>query len=175
MKEDTKKRIFIGLKPDKHILKNVKITRSGLENLIKNWVSEENLHITLIPPWKTEDTQETVNKFNSLNLPTGQLQINLNEVEIYAPKTMLWAKGKNTPELIILRDFLLKNFNLPEDNREFLIHMRLAKNVDQSVMFPNIEINWSFIPDKLTLYESVQSPEGMEYKTLTEIEIPVTI
>lgn len=165
------RRIFIAVKPDEHILKDIKSMHEQLAFLPAHWVPLENLHVTLIPPWKPTNYEKDLETFNSLKIAQPSAPLTFTSVTFFKPKNMLWAVGQKSEFLTPIIENLRTAFNRPKDGREYLMHITLAKHVAAELNVPEVEVQWQFIPTTLTLFESVQTKDETQYKTLSTVSL----
>ncbi|EKD99889.1 MAG: hypothetical protein ACD_22C00143G0001 [uncultured bacterium] len=165
------RRIFIGIKPDNYIIKNVQSMQEQLAFLPVHWVPIQNLHITLLPPWKPENYEKDLETFNALKIALPAVPLILKTVTFFKSKNILWAVGQKSEFLTPIIETLRTAFNRPEDERKYLMHMTIAKHASSELNFPEVAVRWQFTPTGLTLFESVQTKESTEYKTLSTISM----
>jgi 2'-5' RNA ligase len=84
---------------------------------------------------------------------------------------MLWAVGRNPETLTPIIENLRNAFNFAKDEREYLMHITLAKHVAAELNIPEVATQWQFIPSELTLFESFQTKDETQYKTLSTISL----
>ena len=165
------RRIFIAIKPDDFITKDVRAMQEQLAFLPVHWIPLENLHVTLIPPWKPTNYEKDLETFNSLRIKQPSAPLTFTSVKFFKPKNMLWAVGQN-PEIIAPVIENLRNvFNFAKDEREYLMHITLAKHVAAELNIPEVKTHWQFIPTELTLFETVRTKDETQYKTLSTISL----
>jgi len=165
------RRIFIGIKPDDHIIRDIKSMHEQLAFLPVHWVPLENLHTTLIPPWKPTNYEKDLETFNSLKIKQPSAPLTFTSVTFFKPKNMLWAVGHNSETLCPIIENLRNAFNFAKDEREYLMHITLAKHVAAELSIPEVKIQWQFVPTELTLFETVQTKGETQYKTLSTISM----
>ena len=165
------RRIFIGIKPDEQIIKDIKSMHEQLAFLPVHWVPPENLHTTLIPPWKPANYEKDLETFNSLKIKQPSAPLTFTAVTFFKPKNMIWAVGRNPETLTPIIENLRNAFNFAKDEREYLMHITLAKHVAAELNIPEVATQWQFIPSELTLFESFQTKDETQYKTLSTISL----
>ncbi len=165
------RRLFIGIHPDEKILKNIRMFQDEFSHLPVHWAGEENIHVTLVSPWKPVDFEKTLNTFKNMRIGTPLPTLTFTQIQLYKSKRILWARGKTPDGLIVLVDKLTSTFKLPKQNRKFLMHITLAKHIDQTIELPNIQILWQFVPESLVLFESIQTKTGTVYNKISEIPL----
>ena len=165
------RRIFIAIKPTDHIVKKVQTMQEQLAFLPVHWVPPENLHVTLLPPWKSENYEHALKTFSSLKIEKPKIALTFESVQFYKPKNILWAVGRAPEFLGPVIENLRNTFQQPADERKYLMHITLAKHVAAELKVPEVQIDWQFVPEELTLFESLQTETGTEYKTLSSIPL----
>ncbi|HBI35564.1 TPA: RNA 2',3'-cyclic phosphodiesterase [candidate division WWE3 bacterium] len=165
------RRIFIGIKPDDHITKNIHSMQEQLAFLPVHWVPLENLHVTLLPPWKPSNYEKDLETFKTLKIARPAAPLTFTSVTFFKSKNILWAVGQKSEILTPMIENLRNAFNLVKDERKYLMHMTLAKHVAPELHIPEVVVQWKFTPSTLTLFESLQTNEGTEYKTLSTVSL----
>lgn len=163
------KRIFIGLTVSEQIKKDVKNLSNEFSYLNITWVPIENLHITLLPPWKSADFQNDLNTFKNIKLPSPQTPLNFDKIIFEKRTRHLRAIGSATSEITNLIDNVTEKMNRVKDNRDFTMHITLAKKVSLDLQFPEIKLNWEFVPKAITMFESIQHKHDTDYKIIHEL------
>ena len=105
-------RIFVSVKIGKELENKIIEWQKSRDDLKVRWLKPENLHITLIPPWETQNIEEVKNKLKSLprgeqsELYGGEFDILFNKVS-FGPKPehprLIWAEGKSPENFKKLR------------------------------------------------------------------------
>jgi len=182
-----KRRVFIAILPPEDLREKLFLLSKKWPGLPCRWLKPENIHLTIIPPTYL-DENELADLINALKeIAPGSHPFNLNmEKIIYGPPgkpaRMIWAIGKESPELENLRKILAQTVaktNLPfrSETRPLLPHLTLAR------MFPK---EWSRLENKpkidetfpaefpvasIEVMESELHRTGAEYRLLERIPL----
>lgn len=173
-----KKRIFFAIKVSDDIKKKVKAFSKSSNNSSLNWLTLDDLHITILPPWDEEKIDDVLEKMNDVNIDLKSFQLVFNHITLgpyYDNPKLIWAKGKSTKELFQLKEYLEKKFDQYSD-RKFKLHLTLAKFAKDKAKeivnsWENKNISWTQNVSKIVLFESVLDTHGVRYKAIKEIEI----
>lgn len=159
-------RVFIGISATK--LKSEYLSLKDKNKGMKvNWLHPDDLHITLIPPWKTENVEEEISKlkiFKNILKPTS---VNFNIIE--KRKNLIWATGPPNKKLEKIKRSLEKVFLNNRKNRELIPHITLARKVER--YFPSQQINWKLKIKEIALYKSITKFKDKRYKILHIIKL----
>lgn len=177
-----KHRLFLGIGIGKPLQKQIAAWQKTLPPLPLRSLSPENLHLTLIPPWYSENPEETASLLRSslpnLNLKL-RLRLRLTSVS-YGPDPrrprLIWAKGSTPKELKEIKTRLEKCLGQKGENRPFSLHLTLARFPPKrfsefKIKTLHEKISWQQEVTTLTLYESHLKPTGAEYQKLAEIPL----
>lgn len=165
------RRLFIGTRPDEKTLKNIRIFQEEFSHIPVHWAGEENIHVTLVPPWKPGDFEQTLSTFRGIKTALAVPALTFTQIQLNKSKRIVWAVGKAPDNLTALVEQLTSIFQLPKQNRKFLMHITLAKHVDQTIELPDIKISWQFVPESLILFESIQTKAETVYNKISEIPL----
>lgn len=151
-----------------------------------NWIKTENIHLTILfLGWQSEENLKKIENifelypFNKQDL-LYELNLFVEKLDYGPPgtKRMIWLYIKNNQYLENIHlEFKkhLKDFdvNFPEENREFLPHINLArlKNSGKRWKFIRKMIGLNFIFNKIVLFRSILEKTGAEYLSLKEIQL----
>ena len=175
------RRIFIGIKVRPEIYPKIDSWRKRYRNLPLRWISNENLHITLIPPWyedgkkvrvKVKEIGREVRGFRGFSLMFDKVGFGPT---LRNPR-LIWAEGEVPEELIVLKSKLENILQKKPEKREYKLHLTLAsiKKRDYK-MSSNQKINdkvfWKQTVSSFCLFESILSAKGAEYKVIKEFKI----
>jgi 2'-5' RNA ligase len=173
-----KRRIFIGFKMPEKIKKRAKEwmgKRLFFDSPIR-WVKEDNLHVTLVPPWEEKDVEKVIEKISSIK-DIKPIKVIFEKIEFGPPPKprLIWAIGRSEIEILKLKR-KLEDILDKKDTRRFLLHLTLARfNAKDFKNFRikklDEEIFWSGYLESFSLFESVFKKDGVYYKTLTEISL----
>jgi 2'-5' RNA ligase len=174
-----KRRIFVGFKIPEKIKKRAKEWRGRRLFFGKSirWIKDENLHITLLPPWYEENVEEILKKIKSIKNYVNPIKIIFEKIEFGPSKKprLIWARGKSGIEILILKRKIEEILG-QKDDRHFLLHLTLARFNPKN--FKNFkvknlkeEIFWNGYLSSFSLFESIFREDGVYYKTLLEIPL----
>lgn len=167
------KRIFIAIKISPEIQKRAEAWKAEFSTLPVRWIFQENLHITLIPPWEEENIEEVISKIEKIQGKTS-FAIKFQKItygpNLFNPR-LIWAEGESVESLIQLQKKIVKLLGLKQPDRKFKPHLTLARfRPEDYSFFPikklNERISWIEKVDFICLLESKLKPEGAEYTVL---------
>lgn len=171
------KRIFVAIKISSEIQKKANEWKADFLSLPVKWISSEDLHITLIPPWNEKNISEIVGKIEKIKGKVSPFDIEFQKIT-YGPDPanprLIWAEGIVTEDLIRLANEVAGSLGAEPIASEFKPHLTIARfRPENFSVFPmkqlNEQINWKEKIDSVSLMESVPTPEGSEYKRLKTI------
>ena len=137
------------------------------------WLAGKNLHITLIPPWYSDNVEAVIKKLKKIKCPP--FDINFSKVA-YGPDPkrprLIWAEGIASEEVACLKDGLEKMFpEYKSTYKKWLVHMTIARFRQEE--FPSFSIkkidekvSWQDRIESFVLMESHLSREGADYEIL---------
>ncbi len=138
----------------------------------------KNLHITLIPPWYTDNIDAVVKKLNKVSCPP--FDIEFHKVA-YGPDPkrprLIWAEGTASEGAVCLKDRLEKMFpEYKSTYKEWLVHMTIARfKPEEFSSFPikklDEKVLWKDKIKTFILMESHLSREGADYEVLEEFKL----
>lgn len=178
-------RLFVAIPISEAIQDQVLNFRKNYQNLPVRWLSGKNLHITLVPPWYTQDIASVKEKLESLKGKIQSFNIKFEKIS-YGPNAreprLIWASGKTPPQIIELKALSEKALNRPPETgppekRDFILHLTLARQTrsersERSVPFPLDEkIDWVENINSIILMESHLSQKGADYEILQTIPL----
>ena len=142
-----------------------------LQDLIVRWVRDEDLHITLIPPWNTGRIESAQEKLSLMRkIPAFPLFFHTIETVPRGEPKILWARSDPAIEILTIKQDLEAIYHQYPDHRPFLPHVILAhfihgrqSNITNPIAEP---FAWSVIVDQVCLYESHQTPQGAWYEKI---------
>ncbi|MDP4266841.1 MAG: RNA 2',3'-cyclic phosphodiesterase [Bacteroidota bacterium] len=176
-------RIFIGIQIGEELIKQILKWEDRHQTLLRKiepgadifvrWLKPENLHITVIPPWDTEDIESVKNNLEQIN-KIGAFEIMFDYVS-YGPKIkhprLIWTGGQTHKKFLELKSNLEDITGIKDNHQETLIHLTLArfkepyfKKISSAKI--NENIIWKDIVSEITLFQSFP---GSEYKILKKI------
>ena len=141
------------------------------------WSHIENLHITLVPPWYTDNIGEFTGKLLTRSLP-GAFTLILDTVR-FGPNPdrprLLWVTGMPSKEIKTVKSVLEKNLTFKPKYQAFVPHITLGRfrpPIDRNIsrQFP-VDVDWHIFVDTITLFESHLSPKGARYERIAQISL----
>jgi len=144
------------------------------------WLSPENLHITLIPPWYEDERglqkiKEHLEKFTF----RGPFKISFHKIS-YGPDPkrprLIWLEGRTPKQIVELKTELEKILSQKSEARPFKVHLTIARFRSEAFSsFPikkiGESISWSEQVKSFLIMESHLSPSGAQYSKFLEIPI----
>lgn len=170
------KRVFIGIKMPNTIQREAfNWAKSLREKIHVRWISGENLHVTLIPPWEEDDIGKVAERMDSVSETLASFGIEFNRVS-FGPGTgrkarLIWAMGRTPRALIDLRDELERKVFGSQSLKSLKLHLTLArfrpehfssfkvKSIDEKIV-------WGCKVDSVVLYKVHLNSGGAEYEVL---------
>ncbi|MFH1648699.1 MAG: 2'-5' RNA ligase family protein [Patescibacteria group bacterium] len=142
-----------------------------------DWFHPDDLHITLIPPFSTENKRGEIRKLGIFANKFKSINIALPEVE--SKKSFVWAFGPPNNGLQEIKDELEKHFKsektlmYKERTEEFIPHVTLARYKNMKEPIKKRSVGWNFKAEKIALYESVPLTTRRDkgYRILSEIKL----
>lgn len=179
------KRIFVGIPLAEELAVQAGDIKSIIgEAEVVRWLAPQNLHVTLIPPWESENITEVISLLKGIKSKSFILEFGAVSL---GPKPssprLIWATGNAPAELIMLRNQIqntLKEIVRISRGRvryapgEFLMHATLARLRPQlSEGFPRLPMSilWRMHVKEFVLYESILKPQGAEYTKLARFNL----
>ncbi len=180
MMQKKKKRVFIGIGISHEIREKIsKFKELHEETPLIRWVPEENLHVTLIPPWNEKEIENLVNLLSKIPFKVEPFDLVFDRITLGPnPKRprLIWIEGKNNPYLIELKNLLETKLQRKSLHKEFRPHITIArfkgrKLRNLTIARLNKEINWKQKVKSFLLYEAKLLPSGARYKVLKEVKL----
>lgn len=172
-------RIFVGIPLSDDLKDLVKVWQDEHQELPVRWTSRDNLHITLVPPWReknieavTAKLQVIKNKFSDIDLEFKNVSFGSNP---RSPR-LIWASGTTPERLQNLAKEIYSVLGFPGSEKELFTHTTLARfRPEEFPMFPvkklDEDIDWRMRVKKVILYESRLRAAGADYIPLGEVDI----
>lgn len=168
-------RLFLGIPLDAAIKSALRTIRRDLGILPVRWLQDENLHITLIPPWEGEP-EAAIAALEMMGPKIPALNLELDRVE-FGPDPrrprLIWAAGETPAGLLDLKRELENALGLAPEKREYRLHATLAvlapeKFRDFPVQDLYLPVAWSMPAQMYALIRSELRPEGARHTILRE-------
>ncbi len=175
------KRIFVAISISEELQNQAFDFRRSHQNIPVRWLSGKNLHITLIPPWYTDDinsVKEVLHEINEIKGEAAAFELRFQKISFgpsFREPRLIWAEGETPQEIPSLIHNLQKILNQKDENRPFRLHLTLARfHTEDFMSFPTKELNekidWREKVSSIVLMESHLSPKGADYEVLEEIK-----
>ena len=173
------KKIFLALKVPYELANEVYSWKEKHANLPVKWISNKNLHITIIPPWVEENVDEAINKLVSLEGKTGLIRVVFDTVSFgpnrFSPR-LVWATGEVPQKIYNLKNLILETFSKTNNKNDSFTHLTLGRFTPEDLeRFPtkrlHEEVFWSFTADSLVLLETKIGDGGPDYEVLKEVKL----
>jgi 2'-5' RNA ligase len=174
-------RLFIALLPSEETRHHIAKFRHDYQDLHVGWLPDDKLHITVIPPWQTDDVDSVIHQLRKVKLPTSVFDLELTRTG-YGPDLddmrLVWATGDTPAELHELRrtiEIVMEGTVPHRDN--FLTHMTLGKfepddfNIETWPKLPG-DISWVNPITSFALMQSHKQDNGNHYYTIVH-EFPL--
>ncbi|MFA4872803.1 MAG: 2'-5' RNA ligase family protein [Patescibacteria group bacterium] len=182
-------RVFVALPISPALQSEIIAWEQQFPGLPVRWLKGKNLHITLVPPWETDDTDKITTLLNCLNNAGGRIELIFDRVtfgpNLREPR-LIWAEGSTPPLIVKLKAQLEQTLALPQSQRTsatsprmsakervFLLHLTLARfRPEQFHSLPvktfNETVDWQDTASTFVLMESHLLPSGADYEILAK-------
>lgn len=169
-----KRRLFVALRLSEELIEKISHFRSIHDDLDVDWIEDEDLHLTLVPPWYEDDVNGVINNLESLS-GFGEVDLFFGEV-ILGPDDdrpyMLWLDVEDDGVLESLRDRCHDVLDIDLPDRDFRPHVTLARfHEDLELPEFTFAIDSVELFESLVLMESHINDERGKYETVHEIEL----
>ena len=172
-----KKRVFVGFGVSDSLQKKIFSLQKKYKSLPVRWIDRKNLHITLIPPWYTSDTNSVVLLLKKVRGMKG-MTIVFEKVgfgPIRNRPRLIWAESLAPNEILNLKTKIQKVLKKPGEKRKFTLHLTLARfRPENFTIFPIKQlcekVSWRQTLNSFCLYEAHLKRSGAEYKKLMEFK-----
>lgn len=175
-------KLFIGIKASKELQEKIVAWRETLQDLPVRWVSPEDLHLTLIPPWTEKNIEGVKHTLEAAVAEIQPFEIEFSHI-LYGPNPrkprLIWLEGPSSRELSNIEEKLLQMLN-QRNNRPLKPHITVARfRQAEFKKFPIQELDepfhWKEKVEAVTLFESRKLPiDGVKYKTLHRVPLGST-
>jgi len=166
--------------------KEFKIVSAATFNHIR-WVPKENLHITLIPPFKS--SQENIKRIGvilkEVSLNQTPIDVIFNEIDfgpnLFNPR-LIWITGENSQQILKLKKQLLTKLSMLDIEldlnlkRDYFLHLTIARFNQLDYKYFNIKkikqkFEFKETLNEIILYESFLRKEGAQYQLLQSVNL----
>ncbi len=160
-------KLFLGMKVPDQLLKDINTWREQNKGLNVRWLSENDMHLTILPPWEERDPVRASALLVELD-PVPDFTISFDTISLgpdpREPR-LIWALGDAPRDLIAYKDRAERVFGMPH-RKDFKLHLTLARMTDRRLRFEKQKVNWTDSPKSLVLFESMG---GSTYRRISEI------
>ncbi len=153
--------------------------RGARSSLPVRWVPVENLHVTLVPPWRCDDEEAVCAKLRKRLAGRACLEARFSTIAVGPSRcraSLIWVSGgahEAIGELGRILSSLAANRTDAEE-RDFLLHVTLARlKRGTSPRLRPETVDWRCTFDRVRLYESIPHPEGARYETICEVALKI--
>jgi 2'-5' RNA ligase len=175
-----KKRLFVGIKVGKGLRDEVSKWRRSFQFKLKaRWINDDNLHITLVPPWYEGEVEEVIKRLSDLKIGVRPFEIQFRKIEFgpdrKGPRLVL-ATGSKPRQVVKLEKLLSRTLKTKPQRESNFIHLTLARfRPDGFKKFPvkrlDEKVSWKEKVESISLFESKLLRSGAEYKVLAELRL----
>jgi 2'-5' RNA ligase len=171
------KRVFVAALLSAALKKQIREWKAA-HRLLVRWTAEENLHVTVVPPWPEEDIEEVAGRLERIRGRVTPFELRFSKVS-YGPDPrrprLIWATGEKSEGLEELQQKILRLLGREPERRALRPHVTLARlrPQDRSRLPQKFSesIDWTEKVKAVYLMESILRPEGAEYRVLREIDL----
>jgi len=168
-------RLFVAIPVPPAIRKEAAIWRKTKMTLPVRWLSEKSLHITVLPPFETDDAgvSEAAQKMRSF-CRYSRFEITFNRVTLgptASSPRLVWATGEAPGTFKKIVKKAAEAFGKRLKSQDALLHITLARFRPES--FPdfleknlNEKVGWRAAAESIALVESHLNPAGAEYDVI---------
>lgn len=170
-------RIFIGIQLPPYLQRKVLQWHEKYQKTFYpfgiRWITPENLHITILPPWYVEDVSEIV-AFLKQKIHGSRFAIYFESIRFMPqerPK-FVWTFGQPPEALLALRQNISQALSRPLEKRKYMLHTTIGRMQKDATFTPFTEdIHWAIHIEKFTLFQSHFSSQGAEYTSIHEFSL----
>lgn len=172
-------RLFVGIPAKDIIKKRIKEWRGDFGDIGRiRWIRDENLHITLVPPWYMDNPDEVIKILSGKVAIKIRFEIKFRDIE-FGPgreKRLIWVRGEESEDLDKLTIDLHNALGKSVEKRVFIPHLTIArfrredfKSFKKKKLREAVE--WEMRVDRFVLYESILSSKGAVYRVIKEFSV----
>jgi len=167
-------RLFVAGSVDRNIRENISLWQKKFEDFPLRPIPRENLHITFIAPWNTQNVDEAEEILHTLIWDEGAIPVKIDE--IVTKKSLAWAHVKEDKKLYMLRKRLHRIYEKKEERRRHKFHITLARYNNgyvtrQMKREMKSKLDWNMTIRDIVLFRSDLTPEGAIHTPLTQISL----
>ena len=171
-------RVFIGIQLTKKLQRKITSWQEKYQQTFVisgvRFIEQENLHITLLPPWNVGNPEEIVSMLEKEKF-AGQFDLLFTKIVTKPLRhtQYIWIYGSTSEMLQNLRLQLAAMLHRPLEKREYLLHTTIARIQKHAKYIPVEEsINWKMKVKSFVLFASHLSSQGAEYEVIKEFALP---
>jgi 2'-5' RNA ligase len=175
------KRIFVAIRISPKLSAEVLKWRGGHLDLPVRWIKEDNLHLTLLPPWEAseEEIEDVLAKLEPIGGVTAPFGLHFTDVTsgpTLSEANLIMATGEAPKAIVELKELIEKRLGVSGESRPYMLHLTLARvrprDISQFLRDPFEQpVSWKETVESFELMESILLPEGAEYKTVGVIRL----
>lgn len=168
-----KKRLFIAIKTSTELNKKIKGWQIKHAKLAFRWIKEQNLHITLVPPWHEADEAMVKASLNQIQGKIPKFKISFKKIKLTTNKKFIWLTGDAPKEILDLKNTLHELLEVPNENRPFKMHVTVGKINPKEISEKNVDEKFIFEEkiNEIVLMQSHINNEGADYKILHRVQL----
>lgn len=175
-----KRRVFIAIPVPGDIKKEIAVWQKRHSHIPIRWIKEDNLHITVVPPWYVTDDEIRSVVIALKGAVLGLVSFSaIFEKILFGPPNqparLIWAEGETPEEFAELKMRLentLTSF-IKKEKRQPKLHLTIARFRSGSIdPLPELngKIDWKFEVNSIVLMESKLKRTGAEYAALQSFD-----
>ena len=173
------RRLFVAIPITKELRSEIENWQAPYCRWPMRWLSADNLHITLLPPWETDDCEPAKTALRTFHYGGQSFSLYFKRV-CFGPSAreprLIWAQGEAPSEILDIRERLSRLLGQPLDSRPFRLHLTLARFRPQDfARFPikrlDEPVGWREQASSIVLMESHLLPAGAEYEVLAQVSL----
>lgn len=167
-------RLFVALQIGANLGSDIQKFRDRYDDLEVKWIDQENLHLTLVPPWWENDVEDVKNRLDAL-AGFGPVEISFDDF-VVAPEGenpyMIWLQASSDWLLESLKNRCEDVLDMESDDSEFSPHITVAR-FSRNVNTPQIDYQVERLErfDKLVLMQSHITDERGKYEILHSVQL----
>jgi len=168
-----KKRLFVAIKTKPKLDQEIKAWQIKHSKLACRWIKEQNLHVTLIPPWHEADEAIVKASLNQIQGKTPKFKISFKKIESTTNEKVIWLTGDASKEILDLKNTLHEILEIPKQNRPFKMHVTVGKINSKEVLEKKLDKKFIFEEkvSEIVLMQSQINNEGADYEILHRINL----
>lgn len=170
-------RIFVALLLPEDLKEKIVTWQAHHSELNLRLIEKRNLHITIIPPWESDDISEARKILAKFENSIGPQNLNFTEIN-WGPTQkdprLIWAKSATPKELESFRDDLAIKLEMELKYKDLLCHVTLGRcspaTACGEALFKT-EISWTDTISEFAIMESKLLDTGAEYSIIEKWQL----